>query len=173
MGFHSQMLVLPSLLSLSSFWVFPPVILTSSSSSSRTSLSILRNTPSTVPSSPFPYTRFSTLLAISTLPLLTIHRGLSGTPATQSKTTCTAAGTAPSPTIHLHPPTFSLNTHPTPYATTCPPVMNKLPTVTILPLHCPGASSDTYNGDTKLAAPMARPTTLLPTTIVPTDVENA
>jgi hypothetical protein len=83
------------------------------------------------------------------------------------------AGTAPRPTIHLHPPSTCEKAHPMRYATTCPPVMNRLETVTNLPLHCAGAISEIYSGVTKLALPTARPITLLPRIIPHTVVLKA
>jgi hypothetical protein len=48
------------------------------------------------------------------------------------------------------------------YATTCPPVMRRVETVTNLPRNGLGDNSDMYNGTTKLALPTAAPTILLP-----------
>jgi hypothetical protein len=86
---------------------------------------------------------------------------------------CTAAGNAPSPTIHLHPCCRVENIHPMTYATTCPAVMNRLDTVTSLPRNALGASSLMYMGTTKLALPTAAPTTLLPMIMPHTVCEKA
>lgn len=86
---------------------------------------------------------------------------------------CTAAGSAPRPTIHRQPCGRVENSHPTMYATTCPAVMNRLDTVTSLPRNALGASSLMYMGTTKLALPTAAPTTLLPRIMPHTVVEKA
>jgi hypothetical protein len=86
---------------------------------------------------------------------------------------CTAAGSAPRPTIHRQPCGRVEKSHPMIYARTCPPVMKRAETVTSLPLNALGASSLMYMGTTKLALPTAAPTTLLPTIIPHTVVENA
>jgi hypothetical protein len=86
---------------------------------------------------------------------------------------CTAAGKAPSPTIHLQPCARVENNHPTIYATTCPPVTNRLDTTTNRPRNALGASSLIYMGTTKLALPTAAPTILLPAIMPGTVFENA
>jgi hypothetical protein len=145
------------------------------SSSSMISFSTFLKTPLTMASipspAPTPYTFRSTLLACSFLPALTRYRGVSG--RTKSMQNCTAAGNAPSPTIHLHPCCRVENIHPTMYATTWPPVINRLDTVTSLPRNALGANSLMYMGTTKLALPTAAPTTLLPMIMPHTVVEKA
>jgi len=146
---------------LSSLTLHPPfpILSLAPSSSFKISLSTFLNTAPTslLPSDPsIPYTLPSTLLAASGFPALTSHLGVSGMP--QSKTTCTAAGNAPKPTIHRHPCTVSENPQPTTYATTCPPVINKLLTTTMRPRNGLGASSEIYSGTTNDALPTAAPT---------------
>lgn len=141
---------------------------TTTSSSSMISLSTLLSTLFTslfasTPSLPS-YTFINTRLAFSFCPAFAKYRGVSGIPR-NSITNCTSAGNAPIPTIHLHPCAFSENHHPIIYATTCPPVINKLEIVTMRPLHGPGANSPIYSGTTKDALPTAAPTTLLPAII--------
>jgi hypothetical protein len=121
--------------------------------------------------SPRPYTLRKTRRAWSLWPALTRYRGVSG--STKSMQNCTAAGNAPRPTIHLQPCGRVEKSHPTIYASTCPPVMNRAETVTSLPLNALGASSLMYMGTTKLALPTAAPTTLLPTIMPDTVDENA
>lgn len=86
---------------------------------------------------------------------------------------CSNAGAAPRPTIQRHPFGCVEYSQPMMYATTCPPVMKRLLTVTSLPLDALGASSLMYMGTTKLALPTAAPTTLLPSIIPHTVVEKA
>lgn len=85
------------------------------------------------------YTFINTLLALSSFPICTSHLGVSGIPT--NKPNCTTAGIAPTPTIALHPCGNLAKTQPSTYATTCPPVINKLCTVTNRPLNSAGASS--------------------------------
>lgn len=84
-----------------------------------------------------------------------------------------AAGNAPRPTIHRQPCARVEKIQPTMYATTCPPVIKRLDTVTSRPRKALGASSLMYIGTTKLALPTAAPTTLRPTIIPDTVVEKA
>lgn len=105
---------------------------------------------------------------------MTSQRGVSGIPATRKH--CTAAGTAPSPTIHRHPvcsSPYSAKAQPTTYATTCPSVMDTTFMVTSLPRNLAGASSAMKSGTTKLAAPTAAPTTDRPITMLATVTERA
>jgi len=85
-------------------------------------------------SSSSPMTLLSTSLASFFLPRITNHLGLSGC---QTKpTTCTSAGTAPSPTPTRHPnPSIkaSEHHHPTAYASNCPPVIHPVYSVVNLP----------------------------------------
>ena len=80
----------------------------------------------------------------------------------------TAAGNAPNPTIHLHPCALSEKHQPTTYATTCPPVINRLLTTTMRPRNGLGASSEIYSGTTNDALPTAAPTTDRPKIMPPT-----
>jgi hypothetical protein len=142
----------------------PMTLPPTASSSSIISLSTFLSTLSTslfasTPSLPS-YTCINTRLAFSFCPLLARYRGVSG--MKNNKQNCTNAGNAPSPTIHRQPWSFVENNQPTIYATTCPPVINRLEIVTIRPLHGPGDSSPIYSGTTKLALPTAAPTTPLP-----------
>jgi len=86
---------------------------------------------------------------------------------------CTAAGTAPKPTIHLHAVSllpYSPNSQPTMYATTWPRVMKTTVVVTSRPRCAAGASSAMYSGTTKLAPPTAAPTMERPATMLATVV---
>lgn len=116
-------------------------------------------------------TFMSTFLARSSCPVCNNQRGVSG--IRNNSTSCTNAGTAPKPTMSLHPCGSLARTHPNTYATTCPPVMNNDCTVTSLPLNSAGANSVIYSGTAPLAIPTAAPTNALPTTIVQTYVATA
>lgn len=153
-----------------------PLLLRSrlASCSSLTSISMLLTVASTSRTATFPPATFSTTpLASNPLPTMTNHLGVSG--ITVIMKSCTTAGNPPKPTIHLHAVSgcpYSPNPYPTMYATTWPNVMKMTFMVTNLPLCSAGASSAMYSGTTKLAAPTAIPTILLPTTITQT-VEHA
>lgn len=119
----------------------------------------------------FPDTLSMTSLAAADLPILTSHRGVSG--MRNRMQSCTAAGTAPKPTIHLHAVSllpYSPNSQPTMYATTWPSVINTTVVVTRRPLCAAGASSAMYSGTTKLAPPTAAPTMERPATMLTTVV---
>jgi hypothetical protein len=153
------------------FLPFPRCRPFTAASSSLTSVSIPFKTPSTIfcISIPPPNTLFSTAFASSSRPTFTSHLGVSGMKSITKH--CTAAGTAPSPTIHLHPVSsfpYSTNAQPTIYATTCPNVTNKILTVISRPLKGAGANSAMYKGATKLPAPTARPTIERPAIITGT-----
>lgn len=105
-----------------------------------------------------------TLLAATGLPAFTSHLGVSGMKA-NSSTPCSTAGTAPSPTIQRQPSLTPTSPHPATYAATWPSVTHRTFSVTRLPRWRAGASSATYRGVAKLAAPTAAPTTARPATI--------
>lgn len=139
-------------------------------SSSEISFSIARSTSSTIEFLPL-YTLFITLRARWIFPFFTSHLGVSG--KDNKSPNCSTAGAAPNPTIHLHPSAFIDNIHPMVYAITCPKVINNTLKVTNPPRKAEGESSEIYSGTTKLAAPTARPTILLPPIIPHTLVVTA
>jgi hypothetical protein len=134
--------------------------------SSSISRSIFCTSPRTMLWLSSPYILASTCVAFSRCPALTSHRGVSGIP--RSDTNCNTAGTAPKPTIHLHPCGISENSQPTTYATTCPPVMNSTLTVTKRPRQPAGLVSAIYSGVRPLAAPIPSPTMARPSTMTGT-----
>jgi hypothetical protein len=140
-------------------------------SSSKTSRSTFRRTRAAKAVCSAPYIFHRTRFACSFLPARTSHRGVSG--IQNSMQNCMAAGSAPSPTIHLHPCKRVEKTQPMTYATTCPTVMNNVDITTSLPRKGLGESSDMYNGTTKDALPTAKPTMERPMIIPQTPVVQA